>query len=197
MAMTVPGMVLSQPPRPRMASIWWPRTTSSMASAITSRLTREHFMPSWPMASPSVTTKVLNFSGTPPASRMPVLAIAARSSRCTLHGRDLAARAGHADDGLVEVLVGEADGAEHRPVGHPRDASGHDPAAAVQLVSRRFSWLSPSSCETVHVRDPPRRGADVALAAQSRTAVRVPLPGDEALAVRFGHGEGERRCRPP
>ena len=43
-------------------------------------------MPSWPIASPSVTTKVLNFNGTPPAPLMPVFATAARSSRCTLQG---------------------------------------------------------------------------------------------------------------
>ena len=56
---TVPGIVLSQPPMPMMASNWWPMVTSSMVSAMASRLTRDAFMPSWPIASPSVTTKVL------------------------------------------------------------------------------------------------------------------------------------------
>ena len=56
---TVPGMVLSQPPMPMMQSNWWPIVTSSMVSAMASRLTSEAFIPSCPIASPSVTTKVL------------------------------------------------------------------------------------------------------------------------------------------
>src|SRR5206468_7239696 len=41
----------------------------STESAISSRLGREYFMPTWPMAMPSSTPIVLNKNGTPPASR--------------------------------------------------------------------------------------------------------------------------------
>ena len=59
----------------------WPRATSSIESAITSRLTREVFMPSVPMVMPSETTTVLNSSGVPPASRTPRFTCSARSRR--------------------------------------------------------------------------------------------------------------------
>ena len=70
-AMTVPGIVLSQPEIATTASKRWPRATSSMESATTSRLTREPFMPSVPIAMPSVTETVLNSIGVPPAARTP------------------------------------------------------------------------------------------------------------------------------
>ena len=47
--MMVPGIVLSQPEMATKASNMLPRATSSMESAITSRLTSEVFMPSAPM----------------------------------------------------------------------------------------------------------------------------------------------------
>ena len=47
---------------------------SSTESAITSRDTSEDFMPSWPMAMPSVTVMVQNSRGVPPASLTPFLA---------------------------------------------------------------------------------------------------------------------------
>ena len=51
--MTVPGIVLSQPLRATTASKRWPRATSSIESAMTSRLTRHVFMPVVPMVMPS------------------------------------------------------------------------------------------------------------------------------------------------
>jgi len=71
MAITIPGMVLSHPEMPTKPSSRWPRTTTSTESATTSRLTSEAFMPSVPMAMPSVTEIVLNSMGVPPAARMP------------------------------------------------------------------------------------------------------------------------------
>ena len=47
---------------------------SSTESAITSRDTSEEFMPSWPMAMPSVTVMVQNSRGVPPPSFTPFLA---------------------------------------------------------------------------------------------------------------------------
>ena len=46
--MTVPGIVLSQPESAITASNRWPRVTSSMVSAITSRETRLVFIPPCP-----------------------------------------------------------------------------------------------------------------------------------------------------
>jgi hypothetical protein len=72
-AMTVPGMVLSQPERATTPSNKCPRATSSMESAMTSRLMSEAFMPSVPMEMPSDTAMVLYSIGVPPAARMPAL----------------------------------------------------------------------------------------------------------------------------
>ena len=54
---------------------------SSMESAITSRLTRDAFIPSVPIVTPSDTAIVLNSMGVPPAARMPSLTRAASSRR--------------------------------------------------------------------------------------------------------------------
>ncbi len=55
----------------------WPRTTSSIESATTSRLTRQAFIPSVPIDTPSLTETVLNSIGVPPAARMPALTCSA------------------------------------------------------------------------------------------------------------------------
>src|SRR2546430_1998 len=65
-AMAAPGMVLSQATNATMPSNIWPRATSSIESAITSRLTRDVFMPSVPMVIPSLMAMVLNSMGVPP-----------------------------------------------------------------------------------------------------------------------------------
>src|SRR5262249_25824800 len=85
-AMTAAGIVLSQPTRATTPSRLLPRTTSSIESAITSRLTREARMPSVPIAMPSEIETVLTSSGVPPAARMPSLTDAASSRRCRLQG---------------------------------------------------------------------------------------------------------------
>ena len=54
-AITQPGIVLSQPESATTPSNMWPRATSSIESAITSRLTSEAFMPSVPIVMPSET----------------------------------------------------------------------------------------------------------------------------------------------
>ena len=71
--MAPPGMVLSHPTMTTRPSKEWPRATTSMESAMTSRLTSEPFMPSVPIATPSETAMVLNSIGVPPASRIPSL----------------------------------------------------------------------------------------------------------------------------
>ena len=84
--MIVPGIVLSQPDSATTASKRCPRVTSSIESAITSRLTSEAFMPSVPIEMPSDTATVLNSIGVPPAARMPSFTFADRRRRWKLHG---------------------------------------------------------------------------------------------------------------
>ena len=80
-AITPAGIVLSQPTRTTSASNRLPRATSSIESAMTSRLISEARMPSVPIVIPSEIETVLNSSGVPPASRMPSLTCAASSRR--------------------------------------------------------------------------------------------------------------------
>src|SRR6059036_2650938 len=103
MPMSAPGRFLSHPPIARTPSMNWLCTAVSIASAITSRETSEYFIPSVPIEMPSVTVMVPNICGIAPAARAAV--------------RD-------ADDGLLEVRVGIADGAQHGAVGRTRHALG-------------------------------------------------------------------------
>ena len=80
------GMFLSQPAMQTRPSKEFPRVTSSMLSAMTSREMREAFMPSVPMVMPSWMVTVLNSMGVPPASRMPCLTALAMSRRWKLQG---------------------------------------------------------------------------------------------------------------
>ncbi len=61
------------------ASKWCPRATSSMESAMTSRLISEERIPSVPIVIPSEIAMVENCIGVPPAWRTPDSAAAARS----------------------------------------------------------------------------------------------------------------------
>ena len=72
---------MSQPTRTTRPSNRLPRATSSIESAITSRLTSEAFMPAVPIVIPSEIETVLNSRGVPPASRMPAFTSAASSLR--------------------------------------------------------------------------------------------------------------------
>src|SRR5918998_361163 len=84
--MTQPGIVLSQPDSATTASNMWPRATSSIESAMTSRLTSDVFIPDVPMVMPSEMATVLNSIGVPPAARIPSLTFAASARRPKLHG---------------------------------------------------------------------------------------------------------------
>ncbi len=79
--MATPGLVLSQPDRQTRPSKALPRATSSTESAMTSRLTREAFMPSVPMVMPSLMETVQNSMGVPPAARTPIFTRSASSRR--------------------------------------------------------------------------------------------------------------------
>src|SRR4030095_5452849 len=78
------------------------------------RLTSEARIPSCPMAMASDTVMVLKMSGTAPASRTPSLAAtASRASGVLAWGSRVPGRR-HPDLGPLEVVVGEADGPQHR-----------------------------------------------------------------------------------
>src|SRR5580704_4388514 len=80
-AMSMPGRDLSQPAKVSSPSKRSACITVSTESAITSRLTNDARMPSWPMEMPSDTAMVTNSNGNPPASRTPSLErLASRSS---------------------------------------------------------------------------------------------------------------------
>ncbi len=64
----MPGTILSQLGMHTTPSKQWARSIVSTQSAISSRLARLYFMPTWPMAMPSSTPIVLNSNGTPPAA---------------------------------------------------------------------------------------------------------------------------------
>ena len=85
-AMSIPGRLLSQPANVTSASSRSACTTVSTESAMTSRLTSEARIPSWPMEMPSETAMVVNSSGKPPAARTPSLARLASRSSGRLHG---------------------------------------------------------------------------------------------------------------
>ena len=85
-AITVPGIVLSQPESATTASNRWPRATNSIESAITSRLINDAFIPSVPMLMPSETAIVLYSIGVPPAARMPALTFSDSRRRWELQG---------------------------------------------------------------------------------------------------------------
>ncbi len=93
----------------------WPRQTSSIESAITSRETSDARIPEVPIETPSETATVLNSIGVPPASRMPRFTCTARSRWLRLHGIVSIHVVPDAHDRLREVLVGEAGALEHRP----------------------------------------------------------------------------------
>ena len=86
MAMSAPGIFLSHPPTQMTASILAPRQTASMESAITSRLTSEHFIPSVPMDIPSLIVIVPNICGMPSDRFISALATSANFPRPALQG---------------------------------------------------------------------------------------------------------------
>ena len=80
-AIAAPGIVLSQPTRTTSASNRLPRATSSIESAITSRLTSDVRIPAEPIVMPSEIETVLNSIGVPPPARIPALTWTASSRK--------------------------------------------------------------------------------------------------------------------
>ena len=86
MAITQPGMFLSQPGIVISPSYHCAHITVSIESAIRSRDCSEKLMPSVPMEMPSLTPMVLKRIGTIPAARTPALTCSESVSRCWLQG---------------------------------------------------------------------------------------------------------------
>ncbi len=85
-AISMPGNDLSHPAKVTSPSKRSACITVSTESAMTSRLTSDARIPSWPIEMPSLTAIVLNSNGKPPAARTPSLARLASRSRGRLHG---------------------------------------------------------------------------------------------------------------
>ena len=86
MAIMAPGMFLSHPPTTSTPSMLCALHAVSIESAITSRETREYFIPSVPMEMPSLTVIVPNDWGMTPAARRAASARLASRSNPTLQG---------------------------------------------------------------------------------------------------------------
>jgi hypothetical protein len=86
MAITQAGMFLSQPPIATKPSMPSQPTTVSIESAITSRETREYFIPSVPIEIPSEMVMVLKMTALPPAASAPFADSLARRSMWMLQG---------------------------------------------------------------------------------------------------------------
>ena len=131
--MSIPGRLLSQPAKVTSPSKRSACITVSTESAMTSRLTSDARIPSWPIEMPSDTAMVANSIGKPPASRTPTLERLASRSSGRLHGvtsfHDDATR--HLR--LAPVVVGHADGPQHRPGRRPVGAVGDVPAARLDV----------------------------------------------------------------
>ena len=151
--MSMPGRDLSQPAKVTSASKRSACITVSTESAMTSRLTSEARMPSWPMEMPSLTAMVVNSSGKPPASRTPTLDRLASRSSGRLQGvtsfqDDATATWGLSQSSSVMptarsiaraagplVAVGDLSGTglqapDNALVAHGREASDHRPPAS-------------------------------------------------------------------
>ena len=85
-AISMPGVILSQLEMQIMASAQCAFTMYSTESAISSRLGSEYSMPPWPMAMPSSTAIVLNSRGIAPAARTASATTWPTSRRCTCPG---------------------------------------------------------------------------------------------------------------
>src|SRR5436189_135460 len=84
--MSMPGRLLSQPAKVTIPSNRSACIIVSIESAMTSRLTSEARMPSWPIEMPSLTAIVTNSMGKPSAARTPSFARFASRSSGMLHG---------------------------------------------------------------------------------------------------------------
>ena len=111
----------------------WPRATSSTESAMTSRLMSEAFMPSVPMAMPSVTRDGVELDGRAARGAHALLHLLGQLPVIPVAGRDPDPAVGHADQRPRQVLVGEADGLEYDAGGGAVGAVEKGPALVANV----------------------------------------------------------------
>ena len=103
-AMTMPGTILSQLGTSTRPSSWWAMSMVSTLSQISSRLAREYFMPTWPMAMPSQTPMAGMRMGVPPAMLHAGLDGIGDLIQMRVAGDDLAVGGNHADQRAVQLF---------------------------------------------------------------------------------------------
>ena len=153
MAIIAPGMFLSQPPTASSASSDCPRHTVSMLSAMTSRDTRLHFIPSVPMLMPSLTVMVPNICGMPPAARIAASAASERSPSPALQGVMVLCP-------LATPTIGFAKSSSSKPTARSMARLGARWSPWVTTCERRFGAREGGlgvSVGASAMRDPPGR----------------------------------------
>ena len=113
MAMSEPGMFLSQPPMATKPSMPAQPTTVSIESAMTSRETSEYFMPSVPIEMPSEIGDGVEDDRLAAGGVRAFLGFERELVNVHVARRDVAPGGGDADERLLEILGFEADGIKH------------------------------------------------------------------------------------
>ena len=134
-AMTPPGMVLSQPTSTTSPSNRLPRATSSIESAMTSRLTSEARIPSLPMVMPSEIDTVLNSIGVPPAARIPSLMRSPSRRRWKLQGPI-------SGQVLATPMIGRLSAASSNPTAFSMARAGAREGPSVMAPLRRLPGIA-------------------------------------------------------
>ena len=132
------------------------------------------------MPMPSVTVGTPNTCGIAPAAFSASIARSTSGWMPALHGIHRAVAVGDADDRLVEIVVAEADGAQHRAVGRAGDAVG-DESASGDCSPRWDSFGGDGDCGW-RVTRAALRVATIASARRQTTQDRA--AGDEREARR-------------
>ena len=180
-AITVPGIVLSQPLIATTASNRWASQTSSIESAITSRLTSEARIPGVPIVIPSDIAIVFSSIGVPPAARIPSFTFARERAQVEVAGHRLDPRVRDRDERLGERLVVVADALQIGPGGRAFRAVGEDPAAVLDVEVAAHRGREPYMPSIVGARvnrhKAAERGALADLGVRSARARRPTLRG--------------------
>ena len=119
---------------------------------MTSRLTSDDFMPSWPIAMPSVTVIVVNSRGVPPAAATPFFTACAWRDSAMLHGAASFQVVATPTSGWSDLLVGQPHRIEKGAVRRALRADRHMPARQPRFVDSGMANV------VGHLSDLHRRG---------------------------------------
>ena len=122
--MAAPGIVLSQPTSTTSASNRLPRATSSIESAITSRLTSDARMPGGAHRDAVGDRDGVELHRRAAGGANAVLDPVGQLAQMEIARTDLDPGVGHADERLRQILGGESDGAQHGARRRPAGAVG-------------------------------------------------------------------------